>query len=88
LIGITLSTMSSAFDLLYKLPRDPARERRLTDAVSGHGGRLDHVDETAINVSTTVCLTYEFDDLPAAERCAVALRGQGEHVEGPYEYGG
>jgi hypothetical protein len=81
--------MSSAFDLLYKLPRDPARERRLTDEVSAHGGRLDYADETAIeHVSSTVCLTYEFDHLSAAERCAAALRGRGEHVERPYEYGG
>ena len=81
--------MSSAFDLLYKLPRDPARERRLTDDVAAHGGRLNHADETAIeHISNTICLTYEFDDLSTAERCADALREHGEHIEGPYEYGG
>jgi len=65
--------MSVAFDLLYKLPRDPTRERRVTSEVLAHGGRLDRTDETAIE---------------NAEQCAVVLRGHGEHVEGPYEYGG
>jgi hypothetical protein len=34
-----------------------------------------------------VCLTFEFDDRTQAELAANALRQEGEHVEGPVDYG-
>ncbi len=76
--------MTWAFDLYYKPPANPAIEETLTQRVKTLGGRFDFREEP---VGTGVCLTYEFDDPQKAERAAGLLRQQGEHVEGPYDYG-
>jgi hypothetical protein len=34
-----------------------------------------------------VCLTYEFSGFQEAQEAASRLRSQGEHVEGPMDYG-
>jgi hypothetical protein len=49
------------------------------------GGRLTY-REGHENGAPSICLTFEFDDRDRAEEAALALRGQGEHVEGPADY--
>ena len=78
--------MSYMFEVYYKAPPDVQRESRLAEQLSGLGGHLayrEHPDER----SDSVCLTFEFDQLDVAEFAAQSLRSQGEHVEGPVDYG-
>ncbi len=80
--------MSVMFEVLYARPADPKREALLTRQVAALGGRLDFWEESEVaSACNHVCLTYEFDDWQQAESAAEALRRQGEHVKGPYEYG-
>ena len=79
--------MSYMFEVYYKAPPDPRKEAELTVQISRLGGHLtfqEHPDEYG---SASACLTYEFDDRFLAETAAESLRQQGEHVEGPVDYG-
>ncbi len=79
--------MSYMFEVYYKAPPDSRKEAELTVQISRLGGHLtfrEHPDEYG---SASACLTYEFDDLFFAETAAESLRQQGEHVEGPVDYG-
>lgn len=75
------------FEVYYKPPPDPKREAVLTQRVSNLGGRFSFREDPKEQRIGSVCLTYEFDDLDRAEVAAEALRQQGEHVEGPVDYG-
>ena len=80
--------MSVMFEVYYRRPQDVARETRLTEQVVSIGGRFDFWEESELpGACNYVCLTYEFDGWHQAEHAAAVLRGQGEHVEGPQEYG-
>jgi hypothetical protein len=74
------------FEVYYRAPEDPRKEAALTARVAGLGGRLSYREPPA-EAGGAVCLTYEFDGPGQAEVAAEALRGQGEHVEGPVDYG-
>jgi hypothetical protein len=73
------------FEVYYKAPADPKKEAALRQRVCELGGRLDYREEGQDNAAVT--LTYEFDQLEQAEAAAESLRRQGEHVEGPQDYG-
>jgi len=75
------------FEVYYRPPSDPVREARIFELVGANGGRLDFREAPEVDGSSYVCLTYEFDELPAAEAAAHQIRTLGEHVEGPVEYG-
>ena len=77
--------MSYMFEVYYRRPADPRREAALTSRVSSLGGRLSYRE--APEGKEGVCLTYEFDEPDRAEAAAQLLREQGEHVEGPVDYG-
>jgi hypothetical protein len=79
--------MSYMFEVYYKPPQDPWREATLTKQVSHLGGRLSFREDPDEQGMGAICLTYEFDDLGLAEVAADSLRQQGEHVEGPLDYG-
>ena len=79
--------MSYMFEVYYKWPQDPRREAALTKQVAHLGGRLSFREVPDEQEIGAVCLTYEFDDLDLAEVAADSLRQQGEHVEGPVDYG-
>ena len=79
--------MSYMFEVYYRPPADPAREAALTERMSRLGGRLDYRETPTEGLPGGVCLTFEFPDLDRARAAAEALRAQGEHVEGPGEYG-
>jgi hypothetical protein len=76
--------MTWAFDVYYIPPANSPREEMLTQRVKTFGGRFDFREEP---MGAGICLTYEFDDERKAEHAATMLRQQGEHVEGPYDYG-
>ena len=78
--------MSYMFEIYYKAPPDAQRESRLTEQLSGLGGQLTY-REPPDHEAHTVCLTFEFDQRDMAEFAAQSLRSQGEHVEGPVDYG-
>ena len=78
--------MSFMFEVLYKSPSDPQREAAISDRVGRFGGLLTCREEPDWGVGP-VCLTYEFDEFQGADRAASSLRAQGEHVEGPLDYG-
>jgi hypothetical protein len=75
------------FEVYYRLPADAARESALARFVSNLGGRLDYREAPAEGRPGGVCLTFEFNDIDVARGAAEALRSEGEHVEGPVEYG-
>jgi hypothetical protein len=79
--------MSYMFEVYYRPPADPVREATLAECVSSHGGRLDYREAPDGNQPGSVCLTFEFSDVEQARAAAEALRRQGEHVEGPMDYG-
>ena len=79
--------MSYMFEVYYKPPVDASREAALAERVSRLGGRLDFREAPAEGELGGVCLTFEFNDLDGAWGAAKALRAQGEHVEGPVDYG-
>jgi hypothetical protein len=74
------------FEVYYRSPADSRKEATLTARVANLGGRLSY-REGPENSAENVCLTYEFDGQDQAEVAAEALRAQGEHVEGPADYG-
>ncbi|MFO0926917.1 MAG: hypothetical protein U0736_07720 [Gemmataceae bacterium] len=79
--------MSVMVEVLYKSPSDPRRETAITERVGRFGGRLTYREEPAGPATGPVCLTFEFKAYPDAEAAALGLRSQGEHVEGPMDYG-
>jgi hypothetical protein len=79
--------MSFMFEMYYQPPPDPHKETMATQYVAGFGGRLSHREEAHEDSRGCVCLTFEFDDRDQAEVAAATLREQGEHVEGPVDYG-
>ncbi len=60
---------------------------RVAQQVVKLGGRFDYREEPPERGRGGICLTFEFDDLDAAQRAAAKLREQGEYIEGPAEYG-
>ena len=78
--------MSYMFEVCYRAPADLMKESALTQRVAAMGGRLDFREEMNGKMDS-VCLTYEFDNYDSALKAANALREQGEHVEGPADYG-
>ncbi len=79
--------MSVMFEVYYKAPPDPIKEEKLTVQISRYGGHLTFRENPDQYDSASVCLTYEFDDLSLAGLATKLLREQGEHVEGPVDYG-
>ena len=79
--------MSYMFEVHYQPPADPIREAALAECVSSHGGRLDYREAPDRHQAGSVCLTFEFNDSEQAWAAAETLRRQGEHVEGPMDYG-
>ena len=78
--------MSYMVEVYYRPPADPVREAESAGRVTIHGGRLDY-REVPDGGPGGVCLTFEFSDLGQAQAAAESLRRQGEHVEGPVDYG-
>jgi hypothetical protein len=79
--------MSVMFEVLYKSPSDPRRESIISESVGKFGGRLTYREEPDGVGAGPICLTYEFNGFEEAQEAAARLRSQGEHVEGPMEYG-
>ena len=79
--------MSYMFEVYYRPPADPSKESALAERVSSFGGRLDYREAPGMGEPGGVCLTFEFEDWGRALAAAEALRQQGEHVEGPADYG-
>jgi hypothetical protein len=79
--------MSFMFEVYYRPPEDLRKEEALTARVSGLGGRLSYREIPERETHGGICLTYEFDKREWAETAAQVLREQGEHVEGPVDYG-
>ena len=79
--------MSFMFEVYYGRPADVPKEATLTAKVSSLGGRLTYREVPEKDELGGICLIYEFDDLNQAELAAKILREQGEHIEGPMDYG-
>ena len=79
--------MSFMFEVLYQSPSDRRREAVISDRIGQFGGRLTYREEPDGVGVGPVALTYEFGDLQVAHQAASSLRAQGEHVEGPVDYG-
>jgi hypothetical protein len=79
--------MSFMFEVYYRPPVDLQREATLTERVTGLGGRLTYRESPEDGAGRSICLTYEFAQREQAEAAAQMLRKQGEHVEGPADYG-
>jgi hypothetical protein len=79
--------MSYMLEVYYKAPVNQHKEAELPERVSELGGRLDYREEDNGQTSSSICLTYEFDDRGEANAAADSLRQNGEHVEGPQDYG-
>ena len=78
--------MSYMIEVYYRVPEDKAREGRLAECASAHGGWLDY-PESADRVGGPVCLTFDFPTVEQAQAAADRLRSHGEHIDGPMDYG-
>lgn len=79
---------SYMFEVYYRAPRDSLHEEKIIAEVAVAGGRLEFIEELRVaNASSSVVLTFEFDEQRKAEDAAARLRRLGEHVEGSGEYG-
>jgi hypothetical protein len=79
--------MSYMFEVYYRLPANPEKDAVLSDRIASFGGRLNFLEISGKGEPGGVCLTFEFDDPEQARKAAETLRRQGEHVEGPADYG-
>ena len=79
--------MSAMVEVLYESPTDSRREAAISERLERFGGRLTYREEPDLVGVGPVCLTFEFGDLGIAREAATSLRSQGEHVEGPSDYG-
>ena len=70
-------------------PGDVNLERQITEAAARHGGRLDYRYDAASQIDSParfVELTYEFDEVRAAQAAMDDLNRLGHYVEGPSRY--
>ena len=81
--GASLTWM---FEVYYLPPTDPSREARIAEIVTACNGRLDYKEAPELDGNHNVCLTYEFESLPDAEKAMTELQAKGEYVEGPQQY--
>jgi hypothetical protein len=79
--------VSYMFEVYYRPPEDPTREASLAERVSFFGGHLDYREVPREGEPGGVCLTFEFPEWEQARAAAESIRQQGEHVEGPMDYG-
>ncbi len=79
--------MSVMFEVYYRPPADVGKEAALTARILRLGGRLSFREVPENDDDHGICLTYEFTDPNQAQAAAQILREQGEHVEGPSDYG-
>jgi hypothetical protein len=79
--------MSAMLEVLYKPPTDLRRENDISQRIEQFGGWFTYREERGNAGAGPVCLTFEFNDLGIAQEAATSLRSQGEHVEGPSDYG-
>jgi hypothetical protein len=76
------------FEVYYRSPADPDREAALAQRAAELGGRLDYRESAQGQANGSICLTFQFGRREDAEIAVRVLREQGEHVEGPVDYGG
>lgn len=79
--------MSFMFEVIYRAPTDPQKEKHIDTVISGHGGTLDCREEPEPHGPNSVVLTYEFRDYDQAFAAATKLRELGLKIDGPYDYG-
>jgi hypothetical protein len=78
--------MAFMLEVYYRPPADLHKEKALRTQLASLGGRLSY-REAPETGEGGVCLTCEFEDRRGAVDAAQTLRQQGEHVEGPVDYG-
>ncbi len=77
--------MSFMLEVFYRSPSDASRESAITERVQTFAGQPSYREDA--EPGRSICLTYEFPSWEAAQRAASDLQRQGEHVEGPVDYG-
>jgi hypothetical protein len=77
--------MSIMFEVVYRMPQDPDRERRIRECVSKFGGEITYWEGHVGRWRDQVCLTIEFPTLEAAEAAAARVTESGERIEGPLQ---
>jgi hypothetical protein len=79
--------MSVMIVVCYSKPEDADRERRISECASHYGGLVTYREDDFGYSENAISLTVEFSSWEAAERATSTLRGSGEYVQGPFEYG-
>ncbi len=80
--------MSWMFEVVYRKPEDPDRERRLSECASQYGGVVDYREDDWGSLQDAICLTIEFPTLELAQNAASKFLEMGEYIAGPIgEYG-
>jgi hypothetical protein len=71
-------SVSYIIEVFYRQPRDPEREIRLAEQVAIFGGQFDFWEESTIpEVSSSICITFEFTDERQAAQAVTMIRGTG-----------
>jgi len=77
--------MSIMFEIVYRKPEDPDRERRISECVSEFGGVVTYREDDWGQLQDAVCLTFEFPNLETPRAAALKVRDSGEFIEGPLQ---
>lgn len=76
--------MSVMIEIYYGKPADSQREAVIAECVANLEGKVTYRED---DNRDTICLTAEFISWEKAEAASATLRAEGEHVEGPSNYG-
>ena len=78
--------MTYAIEIYLPEATSADRVKEITVLVDSVGGQLDFRESAGVSGAAS-CLTFEFDDLLAAEAAVALIRDCGVHIEGPFPYG-
>jgi hypothetical protein len=76
--------MSVMIEIYYRKPVDLQREAVIGKCLTNLEGKVTYREDDSRD---TICLTAEFNSWEKAQAASAALRAEGEHVEGPSDYG-
>jgi hypothetical protein len=77
--------MSWMFEVVYRKPEDPGRERQLAECASHYGGVVTYREDAWGQLQAAICLTIEFPTLKLAQNAASKFLEMGESIDGPIQ---
>jgi hypothetical protein len=67
--------MSWMFEVVYRKPEDPDRDRQLSDCALQYGGMVTYREDDWGSLQDAICLTLEFPTLELTQNAAIKRPG-------------